>query len=177
MYCSVKFFKHMIEVRETTFWKKIFDFIHNNAHGSSGAALKSIADKFIWLGMNKQIKHWSRSTLPCQRSKIGRHVRRKSLHIAIPDERFSHVNIDIVGPMPTSHGYRYCLTMIDKLTRWPEATPIKDIPTNTIVDAFFGTLVAKVGTSKKFDALTKMIGSQIIRTTSYHPEGNGLIER
>lgn len=40
----------------------------------------------------------------------------------LPEERFEHVHLDIVGPLPSSQGFGYILTMIDQFTRWPEAT-------------------------------------------------------
>lgn len=80
--------------------------------------------------------------------------------------------------------------MIDRFTRWPEAVPIKDIAADTVVDAFFETWVARFGApstittdrgsqfeSQLFDALAKMIGTKHRRTTAYHPQSNGLVER
>lgn len=92
--------------------------------------------------------------------------------------------------MQQSKGYRYLLTMIDRFTRWPEAIPLKDITTDTVIDAFFSGWVARFGApetitsdrgsqfeSRLFDAMTKLIGSNRIRTTAYHPSSNGMIER
>lgn len=139
--------------------------------------------------MNKDITSWSRTCLPCQRSKIHRHVQRPPEHIEVPDERFYYIHMDIVGPLPESQGYRYCLTMIDRFTRWPEATPIKDITADTVIDVFFATWVARFGAPvviitdrgsqfdyQLFDAMAKMIGSQTRRSTAYHPQTNGSIE-
>lgn len=125
--------------------KRIFDMFHQPSHPSGRTTRKTIASKFVWPLMNKQITEWARTYLPCQRSKINRHPRRQPEKIAVPDERFYHIHIDIVGPLPMSRGYRYCLTMLDRYTRWPEAVPIKDINADTIVDAFYSTWVARFG--------------------------------
>lgn len=80
--------------------------------------------------------------------------------------------------------------MIDRSTRWPEATPILDTSADTIVNAFFAAWVARFGApavittdrgaqfeSLLFQALMKLIGSQRIRTTAYQPQSNGMVER
>ncbi len=45
--------------------------------------------------------------------------------IQLPVKRFSHVHIDIVGPLPASPGgCTHLLTMVDRSTRWAEAVPL-----------------------------------------------------
>ena len=82
------------------------------------------------------------------------------------------------------------LTCVDQFTRWPEAIPIKDIRAETVADAFFGGWVACLGTpakittdrgaqfeSRLWDTLCNQFGITRNRTTSYHPESNGMVER
>lgn len=128
--------------------------------------------------------------MACQRAKIHRHNIRSPEHIPVPDDRFTHVHLDVVGPLPPSQGFRYCLTIIDRTTRWPEAIPIPDCTAETITIAFFNVWIARYGApatittdrgaqfeSTIFDALIKLIGSNRIKTTTYHPQSNGIIER
>ncbi|XP_069983753.1 uncharacterized protein [Penaeus vannamei] len=42
-------------------------------------------------------------------------------------EPFSHISIDLVGPISPSEGHRYILTLIDFATGFPEALPLKEI--------------------------------------------------
>lgn len=53
--------------------------------------------------------------------------------------------MDIVGPLPVSKGFRYCLTMTDCFSRWPEAIPLRDIQANTVACGFYDTWVARFG--------------------------------
>ncbi len=60
--------------------------------------------------------------------------------IAVPRQHFSHVHIDIVGPSPvTASSHLYLLTMVDRTTRWLEATPLASIEAASCAHAFIDT--------------------------------------
>ncbi|GFX03332.1 transposon Ty3-G Gag-Pol polyprotein [Trichonephila clavipes] len=64
---------------------------------------------------------------------------------SLPDARFSHIHIDIVGPLPPSEGHHYLLMIIDPFSRLPEAIPIPDMQAKTICRAIFDTLISHFG--------------------------------
>ena len=47
-------------------------------------------------------------------SKIQSHVHASVPAIPVPSRRFSYIHLDLVGPFPSSHGFTYLLTMIDR---------------------------------------------------------------
>lgn len=122
--------------------------------------------------MNKDIALWTRQCIYFQPSKIHRHNRAALDFFNTPDERFSHINSDIVGPLPPSNGYRYLLTIIDRFSRWPEAIPSQP--------RLFPMHYSKIGfAALKFDKKLQHIkvDSSNLNTTAYHPQSNGTIER
>lgn len=167
----------------------MFIKLHNLSHPGIRGSRRLVTQRFFWPNMNVDIATWSRSCVACQRSKIQRHTVTPPGTFA-PVGRFAHIHIDIIGPLPTSDGKRYCLTMADRFTRWPEAEPVADISAETIVRAFYRSWICRYGVPAKvttdqgrqfeselFRNLTQVLGTKRCRTTAYHPQTNGCIER
>jgi hypothetical protein len=112
-------------------------------------------------------------------------------HIANPTQHFSHLHIDLVGPLPTSRdGYTHPFTVIDRSTRWAEAIPLRSTSAASCADALVSGWVSRFGVpeqvtsdqgrqfcSSVWDALSRQLGMKMRFTTAYHPQSNGLVER
>ena len=66
-------------------------------------------------------------------------------HNKAPLKTFFLLTIDLIGPLNKSHGYCHTLTIADRFTRWCKAIPLRNIETNTIVNAFILHWVASFG--------------------------------
>ena len=139
--------------------------------------------------MYRDIKNWTRTCVACQSSKIQRHTVTPLSSFSTPDNRFSKLHLDLVGPLPVSHGYTYLLTIIDRFTRWPEAVPLREITAEEVAKAFIANWISRFGVpatvttdqGRQFEPilwadLFKIIGVHCICTTAYHPIANGLVE-
>jgi cleavage and polyadenylation specificity factor subunit 1 len=173
-----------------TFRRKVFDLMHNLAHPGVKSTQSLISRSFVWHRMKADIASWCRTCISCQSSKIHRHARAPVQPIPIPDRPFSHVHVDIVGPLPTSHGHTHLLTIVDRTTRWPEAIPLASTTAEDCARAFLHGWVSRFGaplhitsdrgsqfTSALWASLAVALGSSTHQTTAYHPQSNGLVER
>ena len=169
--------------------RKVFDCFHGLGHPGVERTRKTISEKVVWPSMRNDVTKWARECLPCQQSKVIRHVVPPVGQYELPNRRFEHINIDIVT-FPESNGFKYLLTMVDRFTRWPAAVPLVDMTTQSVIDGFafgwvqhFGvpsTITSDNGTqftSGIFRQLTQTWGIKTITTAPYHPEANGLVER
>jgi cleavage and polyadenylation specificity factor subunit 1 len=146
---------------------QVFQSVHDLSHPGTKATAKLVVQRFVWPGMQKDCRTWARVCQACQRSRVSRHT-----------------------VTPTSAGYTYCLTAVDRFTRWPEAIPITDITADIVARALLTgwmsrfrcsqTITTDQGRhfeSQLFHSLARLCGIQLSRTTTHHPAANGLVER
>lgn len=172
------------------FRQQVFNSLHNLSHPGVRASYRLVSERFVWPNIQRDCRTWARACLSCQRSKVTRHVHAPLGTFTLPSCRFAHLHIDIVGPLPVSEGFRYCLTATDRFTRWLEVIPTADITAETIAKALIAGWVARFGSphrittdrGRQFEAvlfreLGRLIGFKQSTTTAYHPCANGMIER
>jgi hypothetical protein len=164
--------------------------LHEVHHPGVRATTRLVKTSFCWPKMGKDIATVARSCLGCQLGKVHRHIKLQPETIAVPHRRFSHLHVDLVGPLPTSSGYNHLFTIIDRTTRWPEVIPLSSTSAADCAAALFSGWVQRFGlpstiTSDRGPQFTYALWSALCRllnikhnpTTAYHPQSNGLVER
>ena len=141
--------------------------------------------------MAANVTRWCRDCQFCQRAKVTKQPRAAVQAIPIPNRRFSHIHIDLVGPLPHSpEGANHLFTMVDCSSMWLEAIPLTSTDTATIAAAFVSGWVSLLGvpgylTSDHGPQFCSALCSELSRrwgithhlTTAYHPQANGMVER
>ena len=105
-------------------------------------------------------------------------------------EPYSEIVLDVVGPLPKSKiGHIYILTIIDRVSRYPEAISIRNLSSKIVVRELikffthFGlpkviqTDNGSNFTSKVFKDNMKRLRISHITSTPYHPKSQGSVER
>ena len=170
--------------------RKIYEIFHNPCHPCPKATDRMIRQKYVWLFVHRDIMIWAKTCIDCQQSKFSRRNQFILEHFNIvPESRFDDIHIDLIGPLPACDGFTYAVWMINRHSRWIEATPMKDMEALTLLRVCYNTWVTRFGSPKTissdrgsqfetvlFSHLLNLLGCKRKRTTSYHPESNSMIE-
>ncbi len=127
----------------------------------------------------------------CQKtSAVPQRSRAPLQPLPVISEPFRRIAMDIVGPLEkSSAGHRYIFVISDYATQYPKAFPLRTITTPKIVHSLV-QLFSRVRipeeiltdqgtnfTSRLMGQLNRQLGITAIRTSPYHPQTDGLVER
>ncbi|KAK7898417.1 hypothetical protein WMY93_019270 [Mugilogobius chulae] len=147
--------------------------------------------RFYWPQQFSDTVQYCKSCPQCQLTAPAKKSDRAPL-ITMPiiDTPFSRIAMDIVGPLErSSAGHKYILVLCDYATKYPEAFPLRKIKARQIANCLI-QMFSRVGipreiitdqgtnfTSTLLREVYKLLGITGIKTTPYHPQTDGLVER
>ncbi|XP_011859426.1 PREDICTED: uncharacterized protein LOC105556922 [Vollenhovia emeryi] len=147
---------------------------------------------YYWNSMKLDIQKYIQNCKECQLKKLTRVKTKQPMIITdTPGSAFDKIALDIMGPLPESdNGNNYILTLQDLLTKYSVAVPLKEATSLTIADAFTKHFICIYGAPKAIltdqgsnflTSLMKNLAKKFkithFKTTAYHPQSNGSIER
>ena len=189
IFCDVNHGKIRPFVPESLQKATILKF-HNLSHPGVKRTQKLISERYVCPHLRFQVQELVRSCNACQQTKIYRHNKAAIQPIHFKGGKFDSIHLDLIGPMTMSRNCKYALTIIDRFSRWADAIPIPDITAETVARCLVSNWISRHGTpttishdrgaqfmGSVWKDLMMMLGTLNIKTTSYHPQSNGLIER
>lgn len=163
------------------------------AHLGFFKTFDKLRKKVWWKRMYGDTKRFIVTCQKCQRRKtIPAHLAKEPIKpIDIAQHPFDRIHLDILGPLPqTLNGNRYILTIVDAFSKWLIGVPMVDQTAQTVSNGFVDFMISKFGcprvlvtdngkqlTGKIFEDLSKIYEYRHNRTTTYHPQSNGAVER
>ena len=125
--------------------QNVFSHLHAVSHPGIRASRRLVSSRFVWPGLSTEVASWAKARLSCQQNKIQKYIHTPVEKIPVPGRRFSHVHLDLVGPLPNSQGFTYVPTMIDRTSRWPEVVPLSSITAVVCAQALLSSWISRFG--------------------------------
>ena len=123
-------------------YKTVFEAVHGLAHPGIQATRRMVTSRFVWPRCSADVAEWCRDCSGCTSGKVTVQEKTAVEKIQLLATKFAHVHVDLVGPLPVSAGgHTHLLTVVDRLTCWPEAIPIADHHSGSLrsrMDQIFG---------------------------------------
>ena len=151
----------------------------------------TISSRYFWIKMHSDVKQYCSSCHLCQTKKhLNQSVRAPLKPIKI-NQTWQLIGIDGAGPLPiTASENRYILIAVDYFSKFCVAKAVPDLTAITAAQFLFDEVICRFGMpnsvvsdhGKNFESilfaqLCKLCQIKTSKSTFYHPEGNGLVER
>ena len=173
---------------------KILKYCHDEKTGGHFGVQKTLAkvrNGYYWAGLQRDVRNWVKSCETCCKIKPPQRTKRSPMQLVGAGHPMERVATDILGPLPeTENGNKYILVISDYFTKWVEAVAIPDQTAITVARALVEEVVCRFGTpayvhsdqGRQFEGtvyqeMCKLLGIKKTRTTPYHPESDGMVER
>ena len=176
------------------FRRTILGLAHD--HPSAGhmgvrRTLARITAHYYWYNVKEDVRKWIQNCMACAKGKIHRARHREGVDtVPVIGQPGAQWGADILGPMPTtSRGKRYVLVVTDLFTKWVELFALKEMSAATVARKlskvfrrFPNCQQILTDQGRNFESelvrsLCDLLQIRKLRTTPYHPQGNGQTER
>ena len=172
------------------FQNDVIKLIHDTGHFGRKRTIKLVSYNYYWKTLTKDCTAFVKHCMLCQQYKPTAKPPRE--YIKFPEtSRFRTVHIDLVGPFKrTARGNTSLLTMMDRCSRWIEAYPMQSTTAFSCARKLIHEWIARFGLpdriisdqgpqfeSALFNIVCNKFGIKHNRTTAWHPETNGILER
>ena len=174
------------DMRSTHIWET-----HRQVHSGIGRTISKLQLHWYWPGMTADVRRAVKTCEICQLGKHGGVQTSQRRHRLFAGRPWQRVAVDLVGPMPkTARGNQWILVLTDHFTRWQDALPITVATTPVVAHTLDERVFCYMGLPEQIHTdqgaqfeselmaeLCHLWGVTKTRTTPYHPQANGMVER
>lgn len=153
--------------------------------------LQKVRERFYWVSCSDDVRDWCRRCATCAASNGPQRKRRAGMQQYIVGSPFERIAVDVLGPLPESEaGKKYIFVVMDYFTKWVEAYAVANQEAATLADVLVKEFIGRFGVplelhsdqgrnfeSKLFQEVCQKLGIRKTRTTTLHPQSDGMVER
>ncbi len=159
-------------------------------HLGQATTLNRLMARFFWPGIHENVRRWCAACRECQLVNPPASPKAPLRPLPLMQVPFEQIGMDLIGPLEWSaRGHRFALVLVDFATRYPEAVALRNISAKSVAEALF-SMISRVGIlkeiltdqgtafmSRTIRELYGLLGIKSVRTSVYHPQTDGLVER
>ena len=160
-------------------------------HFGIAKTFKGISARYWWVGMFNAIKQYCDSCEVCAKNKIDSHPTKAQLNPIQSNGIFQVISMDFKGPLTeTKNGNKYILAFFDLFSKYCECVALPSTEAELVARCFYERIISRWGmprsvhsdqgsnfVGKIMTELCEILGIKKTKTSPFHPEGNGQIER
>ena len=165
--------------------------IKASGHLGIWKTLSKIRQRYYWPGLQNDVRAYIAGCEKCLSRKGPKKTKRAPMQIVRSGYPMERLAIDILGEHPsTENGNKYILVVGDYFTKWTECFPMPNMEAVTVAKILVDEVISRFGVPGKihsdqgtqfesnlFSELCKLLQIKKTRTTPYHPQSDGMVER
>ncbi|CAG2249606.1 unnamed protein product [Mytilus edulis] len=147
--------------------------------------------RFYWPGMRRDVVAYITGCETCVRRKGPQKRKRAPMQIQRSGFPMERIAVDILGELPkTANNNKYILVIADYYTKWTESFPMENMEASTVANIIVTEIICRFGVptlihsdqgrqfeSELFSEMCNLLQISKTRTTPYHPQSDGMVER
>lgn len=164
----------------------------NSQHQGENKTIERIKSKHYWKNLETDVTNYIKHCDICQRNKLTRiRPKEEAVITDTPSEPNDKIALDIIGPLNlTKQGNQFILSIQDCLTKYLLLVPLADQKAESIINSLINHYIYIFSSPKHIltdqgqnfvcklmETFEKAFKIKLIKTTSFHPQSNGSLER